>query len=188
MLRIGVCASGGGGNLKNLFESRFSNSHYVIEKVLVDRVCGAIEVAKKFETACVIAEDSPSIADNIDLMFEEGCDLLVLAGFMPILSAEICQRYNKKIVNTHPSLLPRHGGRGMYGVRVQEAVLAENDTLAGCTVHFVDETIDGGEIIIQIGFPVPPGISAWELGGRVFQAESMALPLALSFINQESMR
>ena len=72
----------------------------------------------------------------------------------------------------------------MYGVRVQESVLESKDSFGGCTVHFVNEVIDGGEIILQISFPITPGISAWELGGLVFQAESVALPLALTLISK----
>ena len=186
MLRIGVCASGGGGNLRNLIESKFANTDYVVEKLLTDRICGAIEVAQSFGIPHVLAENMLAIEVNIEKMFKEGCDFVVLAGFMPILNQNICEKFSKKIINTHPSLLPRHGGKGMYGVRVQESVLESKDVFAGCTVHFVNEQIDGGEIIIQISFPVPMGLSAWELGGRVFETEGVALPLSLSLISKDS--
>lgn len=184
VLKVGVCASGGGGNLRNLIESGHFKKDYVVEKVLVDRYCGAIEVAKFFTIPYVLAENKDLINKNLIKMFHDGFDLIVLAGFMPILSTEICKTFQRKIVNTHPSLLPRHGGKGMYGVRVQESVLESKDAFGGCTIHFVDEVIDGGDIILQISFAIPPDISAWKLGGLVFQAESVALPLSLSLINK----
>ncbi len=184
MLRVGVCASGGGGNLLNLINSSEFNTSFVISHVLVDRPCGAIEVAREHQIACVRAFEEESIHKEFESMFNDGCDLIVLAGFMPILGFDLCRQFQGRIINTHPSLLPKHGGRGMYGVRVQEAVLAAKDKLAGCTVHFVNEEIDGGEIIVQISFQVPSNISAWDLGGMVFNSEAMALPLALKILNQ----
>lgn len=185
MLRLAVCASGGGGNLRNLYQSSFYSSSFEISNVLVDRECGAIQVAREFNTECTIAKDSHSIAESIDRFFATGCDFVVLAGFMPILSASTCNKFARKIINTHPSLLPRHGGRGMYGTKVQESVLRNMDRDAGCSIHFVNATIDGGQVILQISFPVPFGIGAWDLGGMVFQAESVALPLALNYLSQE---
>ena len=184
MLNIGVCASGGGGNLVSLLNSPEFNQSFVVSCVLVDRPCGAVEVAKEFKIPCIEANDKDAISEKFSFMFQFGCDLIVLAGFMPILNADLCERFKGRIINTHPSLLPKHGGKGMYGVRVQEAVLASKDKTAGCTVHFVNEDIDGGEIIVQISFPVPPNISAWELGGMVFNAEAMALTLAIKNLNR----
>jgi phosphoribosylglycinamide formyltransferase-1 len=86
------------------------------------------------------------------------------------------------MINTHPSLLPKHGGRGMYGVRVQEAVLASGDTMAGCTVHYVDESIDGGEIILQHSVAVRDRETAWDLGGRIFLEENRLLVRAIELI------
>lgn len=75
--------------------------------------------------------------------------LIVLAGFLPIIPKWICEKWERRIINIHPSLLPEYGGKGMYGVKVQEAVLRNHEKYAGCTVHYVDEGIDTGEIIIQ---------------------------------------
>jgi phosphoribosylglycinamide formyltransferase-1 len=184
MLIIGVCSSGGGGNLLSLLNSPELNKSYVISYVLVDRPCGAVEVANKHQIPCLKAFDANAVENLFDFMFENSCEMIVLAGFMPILSSNLCARYKNRIINTHPSLLPRHGGRGMYGVRVQEAVLAAKDKFAGCTVHFVNDEIDGGRTIVQISFPVPADISAWDLGGMVFNSEAIALPLALKILNR----
>lgn len=104
-----------------------------------------------------------------------GTDLIVLAGFMPIISAEFCNLWLGKLINTHPSLLPKYGGKGMYGVKVQEAVMAAREVLAGCTVHYVNEAIDGGEIIMQKSLLVDYSETPWELGGRIFKEENILL-------------
>jgi len=101
--------------------------------------------------------------------------LIVLAGFMPILPDEICYLWSGRIINTHPSLLPKFGGKGMYGVKVQEAVLAAGEEFAGCTVHFVTPEIDGGEIILQKSISVHPNETAWQLGQRVYKEENRLL-------------
>ena len=86
------------------------------------------------------------------------------------------------MINTHPSLLPKYGGKGMFGVRVQEAVLQAKETTAGCTVHYVSEEIDGGAIVAQKAIPVIAGETPWELGGRVFKEENVLLVQAVAFI------
>lgn len=102
-------------------------------------------------------------------------DLIVLAGFMPIIPRDICERWQGKIINVHPSLLPKYGGKGMYGVKVQEAVMREKDEMAGCTVHFVNADIDAGEIILQKAIAVDYSETPWQLGGRVFKEENRLL-------------
>ena len=101
---------------------------------------------------------------------------------MPIIPEKICNKFQGKIINTHPSLLPAYGGKGMYGVRVQEAVLENKEEYAGCTVHFVNEMIDGGEIIIQKKIKTIANESAWDLGGRVFLEENKTLPEAIKLL------
>lgn len=100
-------------------------------------------------------------------------DLIVLAGFMPV-SAWICEKWPRKIINTHPSLLPKYGGKGMVGVRVQEAVMRAGEREAGCTVHYVSPEIDAGEIILQKSIEVDYE-TPWQLGGRVFIEENKLL-------------
>ncbi len=102
-------------------------------------------------------------------------DLIVLAGFMPIVPGDICERWQGKIINIHPSLLPKYGGKGMYGVKVQEAVMRAKEEMAGCTVHFVNAGIDEGEIILQKSIEVDYNETPWQLGGRVFQEENRLL-------------
>ena len=109
-------------------------------------------------------------------------DLIVLAGFMPIIPADTCERWRGRIINTHPSLLPKYGGKGMYGVKVQEAVMQAKEEMAGCTVHFVSAGIDEGRIILQKTIAVDYSETPWQLGGRVFKEENCLLVDAIRMI------
>jgi phosphoribosylglycinamide formyltransferase-1 len=182
-----VFASGGGGNFQSLIDHA-PRMGYRINCLLTDRVCGAIDRAVAHQIPYHIVEKKtlgdqffPALAKAVP----EGTDLIVLAGFMPILPDWFCAQWPQRIINTHPSLLPKHGGQGMVGVRVQEAVLAAGDAEAGCSVHYVTPVIDGGAVIAQARVPVIPGESAWELGGRVFAEETKLLPRVVQQLMQE---
>lgn len=179
-----VCASGGGGNFQSLIEAR-TYLGVSIALLLVDRPCGAIERAVKHNIPHVVLNS----AKGSEIMFEEftkaipgDADLIVLAGFMPILPAYICERWQGKIINTHPSLLPKYGGKGMYGVKVQEAVMQAKEAMAGCTVHFVSEGIDEGRIILQKAIAVDYNETPWQLGGRIFDVENLLLVEAVKLL------
>lgn len=180
---VTVCASGGGGNFQALIDSQHSVG-FVINKLLTDRACGAISRAERHGIPYQILDVAgpENSFDVIDAAIPLATDLVVLAGFMPILSPQICKKWVGKIINTHPSLLPKYGGKGMYGVKVQEAVLKNKERFAGCTVHYVSEDIDAGAIILQQKITVEPGESAWELGGRIFLEENKLLPNAVKMI------
>ena len=183
-LNISVFASGGGGNLKYLIE----NQHLEIFKILsvvTDRDCGASKLAIE-NGIKLLNYDVKSNLNNFDNLISDetlkSADLGVLAGFMPIVPEDFLIKFNKPMINTHPSLLPARGGKGMYGVNVQESVLRNKDKLAGCTCHFVDTGIDTGDIICQKSLEVDPNESAWELGGRVFILEGPNILNALKII------
>ena len=113
--------------------------------------------------------------EDFERALPPSADLIVLAGFMPIVPGDICERWQGKIINIHPSLLPKYGGKGMYGVKVQEAVMRAKEEMAGCTVHFVNAGIDEGEIILQKSIEVDYNETPWQLGGRVFKEENRLL-------------
>jgi phosphoribosylglycinamide formyltransferase-1 len=184
--QIFVCASGGGGNFQALIDAR-AQVGFSIAGLAVDRECGAIQRARDFDIPVheLEGKGGAAISAALDAILDDRLDLVVLAGFMPIVSKSFCQKWAGKVINTHPSLLPKHGGKGMYGVKVQEAVLLAGDTEAGCTVHYVNETIDGGSVILQQAIPVLPGESAWDLGGRVFREENKLLVRAISDIMKQ---
>lgn len=109
-------------------------------------------------------------------------DLIVLAGFLRLIPSEVIKNYPEAIVNVHPSLLPRHGGPGMYGMRVHNAVIESADDTSGITIHYVNEEYDKGRIIAQFHCPVNPEDTPDMLAGRVLQLEHHHLPLVIHAI------
>jgi len=176
--RIGVMASGGGTNFQALIEGARAeiavlfvdrDEAYALERARSHGIPTALIGLGHFENA----EERDSIL--LGLLREKQVDLIVLAGFLGILSPEIIQAYPKKIINIHPSLLPKYGGRGYYGRRVHEAVIADQEAFTGVTVHYVNEGIDSGEIIAQEIIPVVPGDTPDSLGQRVLEIEHRLL-------------
>lgn len=106
-------------------------------------------------------------------------DLICLAGYLKILDSRTVDRFSGRIINIHPALLPSFGGRGMYGMRVHEAVLSSGATESGCTVHFVTDGVDAGPVIYQERVPVLPGDTPEALAARVHGAEVKAYPAAI---------
>ena len=176
-----VCASGGGGNFRSLAKHQF-DCGYRISLLVVDRECFAIDVAKEYGIPYTVLYRkflNKSFFEEFEKVIPVDTSLIVLAGFLPIIPKWICEKWERRIINIHPSLLPEYGGKGMYGVKVQEAVLRNHEKYAGCTVHYVEE------IIIQKRIFVAEDESAWELGGRVFNEEIRLLPLAIKMIREE---
>lgn len=115
----------------------------------------------------------------------QGCDLICLAGYMRLLPGEVLDAFPKRVLNIHPSLLPAYGGKGMYGKRVHEAVLAAKETRSGCTVHRVGPVYDEGEIILQMQCPVLPEDTPGTLAARVLQLEHQLYPKAIAKVLRE---
>jgi phosphoribosylglycinamide formyltransferase-1 len=179
-----VCASGSGGNFQALIDSRIALGIEIC-LLIVDRNCGAIGRAVNNNIPHIILDGTKEKGQfNLELnkAIPTNTDLIVLAGFMPIIPKFICDQWQGKMINTHPSLLPKYGGRGMYGVKVQEAVMMANEKTAGCTVHYVNEKIDDGVIVLQKAIDVNYNETPWQLGGRIFQEENKLLVDAVRLI------
>lgn len=184
---ITVCTSGGGGNFQSLIDNQTAVG-YTINLLIVDRICGAMQRAEKQNIKYVLMSQKKSkekLFDEMQNVIPTNTDLIVLAGFMPILDHRFCKTWESRIINTHPSLLPKFGGKGMYGVKVQEAVMEANEKYAGCTVHYVDDKIDHGKIILQKTVEVDYNETPWELGGRIFKEENRLLVEAIGIIMNE---
>jgi phosphoribosylglycinamide formyltransferase-1 len=179
---MAVLVSGGGTNLQAIFDARDSGilrSGRVELVVSGNPAAFALERAKTHgvETALLPPGDfEPFLRD---LLRARGIELIVLAGFMKILSADFVSAYPKRILNVHPSLIPSFCGKGFYGRKVHEAALACGVKVTGATVHFVNEVTDGGEILLQKAVEVLPDDTAESLQLRVMeQAEWVLLPRA----------
>ena len=193
--RIAVLVSGGGTNLQALIDAqgRGEIPHGEIVLVVANKADAyALTRAEQAGiTSVVITKkgcggDQEAFEDAIIAQLE-ACeiDLIVLAGFMSILSESFTSRYPKRILNVHPSLIPSFCGEGFYGLRVHEAALAYGVKVTGATVHFVNEIPDGGEIILQKAVEIQPGDTPEILQKRVMeQAEWKILPAAVEQVCQ----
>ncbi len=185
---IAVLVSGGGTNLQALIDAQKSGVLSSGEIRLVisnNKLAYALTRAKEngIETATVIRKDYPSQSDFegqiISLLREKEIDLVVLAGFMSILSEDFTSLYANKIINVHPSLIPSFCGKGFYGLRVHQAALDYGVKVTGATVHFVNEIPDAGAIILQKAVEILPEDTPESLQLRVMQqAEWKILPEA----------
>ena len=133
----------------------------------------ALEQAEKHGIPVLLSKDWEEIDQ---LLRQYDVKMIVLAGFLAIIPQWICATWDKRIINIHPSLLPKHGGKGMYGIHVQESVLASHDSIAGCTVHYVSAEVDGGAMIAQATVPVLAQDTPETLSLRVQQQEKILLP------------
>ena len=186
--RIAVLVSGGGTNLQALIDAQKSGIIASGEIVLVisnNAGAYALERAKNadIEAAVVLKKDCGSqqaFEEKIEeLLRKYSIDLIVLAGFMSILSENFTKNHEERIINVHPSLIPSFCGKGFYGLRVHEAALEYGVKVTGATVHFVNEIPDGGRIIAQKAVCIEEGDTPEILQKRVMeQAEWKILPLA----------
>ena len=179
---IAVFASGNGTTLQTLIDQQLQHG-YRVALVVANRECPALARAKHAHIPTLQSKDWTEIDQALT---QHDILLVVLAGFLAIIPEWICHKWEKRIINIHPSLLPKHGGKGMYGIRVQEAVLVAGDTIAGCTVHYVSAEVDGGSIIAQATVAVQPNDTPDTLSLRVQQEEKQLLPRTITEIIQNS--
>lgn len=182
MLKIGVLISGGGTNLQSIIDNIDNgNLNAKIETIIADRECSGLNRAKDIPTYIV---SKPNMGDKLDkILKEKKVDLVVLAGFLSILDKNFVMKWKNKIINIHPSLLPKFGGKGMHGINVHKAVLENGETESGCTVHFVDDGIDSGNIISQRKVKVMPNDTPEELQKRVLREEHILLSEVINKIS-----
>jgi phosphoribosylglycinamide formyltransferase 1 len=187
-LSIAVFASGGGSNLQALIDAvkcghirgkinaviSNNSSAIALQRAETEHIANYHISSKKYPDPADLLAELDSILDGHSI------NLIVLAGYMKLLPLEIVRRFKGRIINIHPALLPRFGGRGMYGINVHKAVIEAGEKLSGATVHFVDEIYDNGAIIIQRTVPVLPDDTPETLAARVLEIEHKILPEAVS--------
>lgn len=179
-MRVAVAVSGRGSNLEALLRALGPGAPAGVVLVLSNRAdAGGLDVARSHDVPAEVLADPTDGADWLARLERHRVDLLVLAGYNKLVPAAVIARYRQRIVNIHPALLPAYGGKGMYGRRVHEAVLAGGDPESGATVHLVDEAYDRGTILAQSRVPVLPGDSADTLATRVLEVEHRLLPAVI---------
>lgn len=192
--RIAVFVSGGGTNLQALIDAQGTVlvSGEIALVVSNHRDAYALERAKKanIPTAVVLKKECGSQAAFEarlkEVLTAHRIDIIILAGFMTILTEDFTSAYPKRILNVHPSLIPAFCGEGFYGLRVHQAALDYGVKVTGATVHYVNEIPDGGEIIAQKAVEVEPGDTPESLQRRVMeQAEWVLLPQAAEYVSAQ---
>lgn len=190
--KIAVLVSGGGTNLQAIIDAQNSGiikSGKVCLVISNNEDAFALERAKKADITTLVVTKKESGTQEIfedriiEALDSEGIDLIVLAGFMSILSERFTSHFERRIINVHPSLIPSFCGAGFYGLKVHEAALQKGVKVTGATVHFVNEIPDGGEIIMQKAVEVLEGDTPEILQKRVMrEAEWKILPEAIEKI------
>lgn len=175
MVNISVLVSGGGTNLQAVIDQVENGGlagAQIVQVISSREGAFALERAAKAGIKGKVAKDTQQLLKELAA---ENTDLIVLAGYMKVLQPEVIETYRKRIINIHPSLIPQYCGKGFYGKKVHQAVLDGGETVSGATVHFVDEGVDTGEIILQREVPVEPGDTAETLAARVLKTEHVIL-------------
>ncbi|MCI8314999.1 MAG: phosphoribosylglycinamide formyltransferase [Lachnospiraceae bacterium] len=192
MLRVCVCVSGGGTNLQALMDAIDSGTvtnTQIVRVISNNKGAYALERAEKKGIDAIVV--SPKDYESRELfndallqsVNEAEPDLIVLAGFLVVLPSKMIQKYEGRIINIHPALIPSFCGKGYYGLHVHEAVLARGVKITGATVHYVDEGTDTGPILLQKAVEVLPDDTPQILQRRVMeQAEWVILPQAVNMI------
>jgi phosphoribosylglycinamide formyltransferase 1 len=193
-VKIAVLVSGGGTTLQNLIDRIAAGElaaqiavviasqpgSKALERASAAKLMNFVVDRRQFEDVTTFSKQVFSLCDDA------GAELLCLAGWLSLL--EIPEKFAGRIMNIHPALLPSFGGKGMYGRRVHEAVLAHGCKVSGCTVHFVDETYDNGPIIVQRCCEVGEAETVETLAARVFEEEKIAYPEAIRLFQEGRLR
>lgn len=182
--KVAVLVSGGGTNLQAIIDKVADGRLPQVElvKVIASKESAyALERAANAGIETAVAKEQPQVMAELEA---SGAEIIVLAGYMKVLSPEIIKKYRNRIINIHPSLIPKFCGKGFYGIRVHNAVIAAGEKESGATVHYVDEGVDTGEIILQEKVPVLEGDTPEDLAARVLKTEHVILAEGLKIAIQ----
>ena len=182
MKTLVVLVSGSGTNLERILqainEGEIKNAE--VKLVVADRDCYGLTRAEYHGVKNVMIKRGRGFSSELKKILPEKTDLIILAGFLSILDADFCEAFNGKIINIHPALLPKYGGKGMWGMHVHNAVIADGDKESGATVHYVTSGIDEGEIILQGKCAIDGTDTPETLAKKVHDIEYEVFPKAIS--------
>jgi phosphoribosylglycinamide formyltransferase-1 len=176
---IAVFASGAGSNAEKLIKYFQDSAIANVALVLCNKPgAGVIAIAEKESVPVLLIEKERFFRGDgyVPFLQERGIDFLVLAGFLWKIPQALIDTYPKRIVNIHPALLPKFGGKGMYGQYVHEAVLNAGEMESGITIHYVDEHYDNGDVIFQTACPILPGDMPGDIAQRIHTLEHLHYP------------
>jgi phosphoribosylglycinamide formyltransferase-1 len=176
---IALFASGNGSNAKKIIEYFSGNEHIIVKLVVCNKPgAGVIKIAHEYDIPLLMIEKDRFFRGDsyLNELRAYQIEFIVLAGFLWKIPGAIIMQYKNKIINIHPALLPKYGGKGMYGANVHQAVLDAHDTESGITIHYVDEQYDHGDVIFQAKCPVLTTDSAESLAERIHRLEHENFP------------
>ena len=185
MLNIAVLGSGRGSNFQTILaaiqQGRIPNARIAVV-ISNNSGAGILEIARNNSLPAVhlshrqFPTEDEFVDALLSLLRVHGVNFIVLAGYMKRIHPRVIEAYRRRIINIHPALLPRHGGKGMYGDKVHQAVIADGDKETGITIHFVNDHYDEGEIIFQDSFEIQPVDTAETIAQKVHQLEYKHFP------------
>lgn len=180
--KVAIFASGTGSNAEKII-NHFRHHKQVSISLIVSNSpdAGVLKIAGRENIPSLVIERDSFLKGGayVDELKKHGIDFIVLAGFLWKIPATLIKAYPGKIINIHPALLPKFGGKGMYGRHVHDAVIASGEQQSGITIHFVDEIYDHGKIIFQASCPVEKDDTAHSLSARILQLEHEHYPLII---------
>ena len=187
MTRIVIFASGSGTNAENIIKYFRANKNIKVTYVLTNnKNAGVLNRAKKLETPSIIFSKEELKSNNFLSFLLNEADLIILAGFLLKVPDTIVKAFPNKIVNIHPALLPKYGGKGMYGMHVHNAVVANKETKSGITIHYVNERYDEGAIIFQKEVNLTSVDSPNDVADKIHILEQENFPKVIEDIIQKS--
>jgi len=176
---IAIFASGAGSNAQKIIEHLHDNKEISVGLIVCNKpAAGVIQIAEAWQIPVLMIEKEVFLKGNayINELRRASIDFIVLAGFLWKIPELLIQNFRNRIINIHPALLPKYGGKGMYGSKVHEAVIAAGEKESGITIHFVDEHYDNGDVIFQATCPVFEEDTADILAERIHQLEHENFP------------
>lgn len=174
MKNIAIFASGAGSNAEKLIAYFSNKEHVTIALIVCNKPdAGVLNIAKNNNVSTLLIEKEQFFRGNayIDELKSASIDFILLAGFLWKIPLALVEAFPNKIINIHPALLPNYGGKGMYGMHVHEAVIANKETESGITIHYVDAQYDHGQIIFQAKCPILPTDTAFDLAKKIHSLE-----------------
>jgi phosphoribosylglycinamide formyltransferase-1 len=189
MRNIAIFASGSGSNAQNIAEYFLNDPEIRVSLILANKPDAyVLERAKKLGIDSVVFTRNDFYESDfvIKVLLKRQIDFIVLAGFLWFVPDYLLKAFPKRIINIHPALLPKHGGKGMYGDRVHQAVIQSGDAFTGITIHYVNDHYDEGEIIFQDSFDVLPEDTAETIAQKVHQLEYKHCPRVIGEVVRSS--
>jgi phosphoribosylglycinamide formyltransferase 1 len=179
IINVAIFASGSGSNAKKIIEYFANASHIKISLIVCNKKgAGVISIAEKEHIPVLLIDKEQFLNGDayIEALKDNSIDFIVLAGFLWKIPSKLIAAYPNRIINIHPALLPKYGGKGMYGHFVHEAVVAAKDPESGITIHYVDEQYDHGNVIFQAKCTIDPADTADMVAKKVLILEHLHFP------------